>query len=89
MTTIALTEGERDLLEWLGETEFSQYGECYGAKLDRLMALGLARMHGPHEHQNGFIAKEPPTLGDHKMYRAVSLTKEGRALLRGLPKRSR
>jgi hypothetical protein len=75
-----LTDSERDLLRWLGEAEFGQYGECYGASLDRLIELGLAQLHAPGEHQN-FIANDwAGTKGIN--YQAVSLTEAGRALLR-------
>lgn len=74
-----LVGNERMLLCWLGATEFSQYGECHGQTLDALVSKGLAQIHAPGEHQNGFIAK-----GDDSMYRAVSLTDAGRsALLEG------
>ena len=73
----ALTEDELDLLRWLGESEFSQYGECDGEALDRLVALGLAQVHEPGAHQDSFIAK-----GGGEMYRAVSLTKAGHAALK-------
>lgn len=67
---------ERQLLEWLGQDEFSQYGECHGKALDALIAKGLAQTHLPREHQSGFIAQ-----GDSKMYIAVSLTEAGRKAL--------
>ena len=77
-----LTPVERDLLEWLGREDFSQYGECYGNALNVLVAKGLAHVYAPGEHQN-FIANDPAGVkGD--MYRAVSLTDAGRALLREL-----
>lgn len=71
-----LVAGERDLLEWLGKEDFSQYGECHGRALDGLIAKGLAQVHGAEEHQSGFIAR-----GSGGMYRAVSLTEAGRAAL--------
>jgi len=71
-----LTDKEADLLRWLGEEEFSQYGECHGDDLDGLVAKGLAQIHGPGEHQN-FIAK-----GTSLMYRAVSLTDAGHEALK-------
>lgn len=71
-----LKRDERDLLEWLGQEEFSQYGECHGKSLDGLIAKGLAQVHGDSEHQGGFIAK-----GTGSMYRAVSLTDAGREAL--------
>jgi hypothetical protein len=67
---------ERDLLAWLGEEEFSQYGECYGPTLDALIAKGLAKVNNGKEYQNGFIAK-----GNGPMYQAVSLTDVGRKTL--------
>ena len=71
-----LTDNERDLVEWLGQEDFSQYGECYSRALDSLVAKGLAQIHPPGEHQSGFIAQDHAgTKGD--MYRAVSLTKLG------------
>lgn len=69
------TASEQFLLEWLSKDDFSQYGECHGKSLDRLVELGLAQIHEPNEHQR-FIAK-----GDDLMYRAVSLTEAGRAAL--------
>jgi hypothetical protein len=76
---IELTPDELHLLQWLGESDFSHYGECYGRSLDRLVALGLAQIHGPGEHQV-FIARPTPTQiaqGEDQMYRAVSLTRAG------------
>lgn len=69
------TASEQSLLEWLAKEDFSQYGECHGKSLDRLVELGLAQIHGPGEHQH-FTAK-----GCELMYRAVSLTDAGRAVL--------
>lgn len=69
-----VTPGERFLLVWLGEKEFSQYGECHGTALDALVAKGLAQVHTNRELQSGFIAQ-----GDSAMYLAVSLTDAGRA----------
>ena len=66
---------ENDLLRWLGQEDFSQYGECHGKTLDALIEKGLVQIHGPGEHQN-FIAK-----GTDLMYRAVSLTEAGIAAL--------
>jgi hypothetical protein len=74
-----LTDSERDLLQWLGQAEFGQYGECHGAALDRLLVLELAQLHPPGEHQN-FIAND--WQGNKSIeYQAVSLTETGRALL--------
>jgi len=72
----AMTKDERDLLLWLSKEDFSQYGECHGNALDGLVTKGLAQIHGAHEHQSGFIAKEPYDTKS-KMYRAVSLTEAG------------
>lgn len=36
-----LTKSEGFLLDWLGKEDSSAYGECHGADLDRLRALGL------------------------------------------------
>lgn len=74
-TTPDLTKDEQFLLEWLGEEDFSQHGECGGRSLDGLVAKGLAQVHGPGEHQY-FIAE-----GLDLDYRAVSLTEAGRKLL--------
>lgn len=76
MTIANLPHPQRVLLRWLGQAEFSQYGECYGADLDALVAAGLARIHDADENQETFIAK-----GRGEMYRAVSLTEAGRAAL--------
>lgn len=67
-----LSPEERDLLTWLGEEEFSQYGECHGAALDALIAKGLAQRHPGTGRNNTFIAK-----GDGPMFEAVSLTEAG------------
>lgn len=68
-----LTKDQRDLLDWLSKEDTSQYGECHGAALDRLVELGLAQVHGAEtERNNTFIAK-----GDGIMFRAVSLTERG------------
>lgn len=72
-----LTSQEQFLLEWLGKEDVSQYGECHGAALDRLIDLGLAQLHGEESGtDNPFIAK-----GKSLMYRAVSLTELGRQAL--------
>jgi hypothetical protein len=77
MTDLSATE--RDLLQWLSESDLSQYGECHGDDLDSLVAKGLAQIHGEEtEMDNPFIAQ-----GHGIMYRAVSLTDAGRELLRG------
>jgi hypothetical protein len=73
---ITLTPEEKFLLVWLGEDEFSQYGECNGANLDSLVAKGLAQIHGPGEHQHFIANDHEGTKG--MMYRAVSLTETGR-----------
>lgn len=76
---MTLTADERDLLEWLSKEDFSQYGECHGPALDRLVALGLAEIMGPGtERENTFIAK-----GDGIMFRAVRLTEAGVKEARG------
>jgi len=75
MTASTIPAEHLFLLRWLGESDFSQYGECHGAALDSLVALGMAQIHKPGEHQS-FIAK-----GDGLMFRAVSLTEAGRAAL--------
>ena len=72
-----LSQPEIQLLQWLGEEEYSQYGECHGATLNHLVRMGFARLHDDGRHQEGFIAK-----GASKMYAAVSLTSAGRAWLR-------
>ena len=73
--TPILSDKERDLLQWLGREDFSQYGECHGPDLTSLILMGLAQVHGPGEHQV-FIAR-----GTSMMYRAVSLTEKGLASL--------
>jgi hypothetical protein len=73
-----LKEGHRYLLEWLSKEDFSQYGECKGAALDRLIELGLAQVHKPDIGQSGFIVR-----GHALDYCAVSLTDAGRAALTG------
>lgn len=70
-----LSERELRLLKWLSLEEYSQYGECYGPDLDSLVKKGLVQIHESGEHQSRFIAK-----GNTKMYWAVSLTDEGRAI---------
>lgn len=71
-----LNAEERDLLEWLSHSDFSQYGECDGAALDSLIAQGLAELMGEEtERNNSFIAK-----GRGIMFRAVRLTERGYAL---------
>lgn len=71
-----LDASQKDLLSWLGESEFSQYGECHGKSLDRLVELGLAQLHKAGENQTGFIAQDRTgSKGD--MFRAVSLTEKG------------
>jgi len=81
MTDIVLSASERDLLLWLSEETFSQYGECHGPALEKLVSLGLAQVHGAQEHQDNFIAKEPPgTKPSYLMFRAVSLTNGGMKL---------
>lgn len=74
---IELSGAERELLKWLAQEDFSQYGECYGNTLDAVIAKGLAQLHHGREFQSGFIAK-----GNSKMYQAVSLTAAGRDALK-------
>lgn len=81
MIDVTLDTVEFDLLEWLGQEDHSQYGECYGRALDALVAKGLAQVHGPGEHQSFIASDRAGTKG--MMYRAVSLTDVGRELLRG------
>jgi hypothetical protein len=76
----SLTADEADLLRWLAQEDFSQYGECYGKALDALIAKGLAQLHGPGEHQSFIANDRAGTKG--MMYRAVSLTEAGIAALR-------
>lgn len=68
---------EVDLLKWIARDDFAQYGECYGKTLDALIEKGLAQVHGPNEHQSGFIAR-----GSGMMYRAVSITEAGYQFLK-------
>lgn len=75
-----LERNEVFLLLWLAQEDFSQYGECYGAALDRLFALGLAVLHGPGEHQNFIASDHAGTKGI--MFQAVSLTDAGLKLAR-------
>jgi len=84
MTTAApdLTAPERDLLDWLSKEDFSQYGECHGRALDKLIALGLAQVHAPGQHQN-FIANDPAGVKGI-MFCAVSLTTAGWAAVKAL-----
>lgn len=72
-----LNDDELELLVWLGGSEYSQYGECYGKTLDALVRKGLVQLHNGQEFQQSFIAK-----GDRPMYQAVSLTDSGREELR-------
>jgi len=77
MTDHDLTPEQEFLLVWLGNEAFSQYGECFGARLDALIAKGLAQIHTDRALQAGFIAQ-----GDSAMYLAVSLTEAGWAARR-------
>jgi len=63
------------MLKWLDQEDYTQYGECHGRTLDRLIAKGLVQVHEDRETQDkaGFIAR-----GSGAMYRAVSLTDAGR-----------
>jgi hypothetical protein len=74
-----LTDIDWNLLKWLGEEDFSQYGECYGKSLDRLIEANLAQVHSRGEHQT-FIANDR-SGNKGIMYCAVSLTEKGRAAL--------
>ncbi len=69
-----LTDAQRDLLIWLGKTEYSQYGECHGKDLDHLIETGLVQVHGDGGALGAFVAK-----GSGDMYNSVSLTEAGRA----------
>lgn len=80
---MTLTADEQDLIEWLSKEDFSQYGECHGKALNALIEQGLAQIHGAHENQSGFIAKEPHDTKS-MMYRAVSLTEAGWAKVKEL-----
>jgi hypothetical protein len=76
---MTLTAEEQHLLQWLGASDVSQYGECYGKAFDALIEKGLAEfMSKETETANPFIAK-----GHGMMYRAVRLTERGRAVLAG------
>lgn len=86
MTDIALTPIEEFLLIWLSKESYSQYGECFGKTLDRLVERGLAQIHKPGEHQH-FIAKDH--AGTQGMeFRAVSLTEAGRAARASITERA-
>jgi len=76
-----MTDAELGLLDWLSKEEFSQYGECHGETLDKLIANGLAQVCEPGAGQGGFIAKDH-TGAKGMMYRAVTLTDAGRAALK-------
>ena len=67
-----LNAAELDLLEWLGQEDFSQFGECHGKTLDSLIAKGLAQHHPNTGYDNIFIAK-----GKGEMFDKVSLTAAG------------
>jgi len=69
-----LSIDERDLLYWLGQEEYSQYGECHGKALDSLIAKGFVQLHGDNGELGSFIAK-----GNGPMFQSVSLTEAGRA----------
>ena len=74
-----LTSTEKHLLKWLGQEDFSQYGECHGKDLDSLIEKGLAQHHSNTGFANTFIAK-----GNGIMFDQVSLTDAGREALRAL-----
>lgn len=44
MSDAVLNKEELFTLEWLAKEDASHYGECRGAALDRLLALGFAAM---------------------------------------------
>jgi len=67
-----LSPCERELLLWLGQEDFSQYGECFGRTLDVLIGKGFAQHHPDTGFDNPFIAK-----GRGKMFDKVSLTDAG------------
>ena len=73
---LTISQDEMSLLEWLGQEDYSQYGECHGEALNSLVAKGFAKVHEGQEHQRGFIAS-----GVGPMYRAVSLTDAGQKAL--------
>lgn len=52
---IDLNADETDLLGWLSQADYSQYGECYGPALDKLCELGLAQI---HEHRTVSLTDE-------------------------------
>jgi hypothetical protein len=70
--TEPLSSDERDLLLWLAQEDFSQYGECHGKTLDALIAKGLVQHHPNTGFDNTFIAK-----GSGIMFDKVSLTEIG------------
>jgi hypothetical protein len=78
MTT--LTAAETSLLQWLGQEDYSQYGECHGREFDALLAKGLVQIHEDRVPGVAFIAPQ----GRGPMYRAVSLTGAGLLELRAL-----
>jgi len=75
MNTPDLSAAERDLLDWLSKEDFSQYGECHGRALDKLVTMGLAQVHGPGQHQHFIASDFAGTKGI--MFCAVSLTEAG------------
>lgn len=74
-----LTDSEADLLRWLAQEDFSQFGECHGPALESLIAYGLVEVHGPGLNQGGFIAK-----GTSLAHSAVSLSPQGWDKLRAI-----
>jgi hypothetical protein len=78
-TATELTVPERNLLEWLGEEDFSRYGECRGRALNLLVEHGLAKVHKDDERFWVHTLSE-----DREDYQAVSLTDAGRDVLRTL-----
>lgn len=78
---LRLTDDERQTLEWLGQKDYSQYGECCGSGLDGLIRKGLAQVHKGLDGQYGFISQ-----GDTLLHRAVSLTESGYTILHVITK---
>lgn len=74
-----LSDEEKLMLRWLADSEYSQYGECFGSALDMLIVNGLVQGHSGREFQKEFIVQ-----GDDAMHQAVSLTAAGRELVKEL-----
>ena len=77
-----ITPRQHALLCWLAREDVSQYGECYGADLDALHALGFVRtttnLHDPDEPDNQPDADWPPPSRFH----AINLTQAARDFIR-------